>query len=276
MSSERMKTAFLSIACVLATVFFTCQAEAVRIRVSQESSPGAGNFDAHVLGVIESFDDSGKTAVQSYAYSTTSSGGGYQGTAITPQADTSHVFFVNTSSGLALFIVHDKNGDNDLGRAEMRVELSGDPSGAAFLVKDDPDASEPTGGYTVSGGTLFSSRQEWDPNNNYVTISVTAVTQDEPVDGLGDGDTSPDAVLQGHQVLLRAERAGNGNGRVCHVTFTADDDGIDGHCTGTVTVCIPGKAGSCVDDGPLYDSAQSYGLRAGHDASLVWSGWGCS
>ncbi|MBI2877021.1 MAG: hypothetical protein HYY20_09085 [Candidatus Tectomicrobia bacterium] len=49
------------------------------------------------------------------------------------------------------------------------------------------------------------------------------MTQDAPVNGLGDGDTSPDAVLQGSSVLLRAERSGQGNGRVYAVHFTADD-----------------------------------------------------
>ena len=32
-----------------------------------------------------------------------------------------------------------------------------------------------------------------DPNNDPVTIKVTKVMQDEPVNGLGDGDTAPDA-----------------------------------------------------------------------------------
>ena len=96
-----------------------------------------------------------------------------------------------------------------------------------------------------------------DPNNNQVTIHVTGVTQDEPVNGLGDGDTSPDAVQQGHEVLLRAERAGNGNGRVYHVTFTADDGGVDGRCTGIVTVCVPhNRQDTCIDDALRYDSLQ--------------------
>ncbi len=35
-----------------------------------------------------------------------------------------------------------------------------------------------------------------DTDKDPVTITPTAVTQDEPVDGLGDGDTSPDAMIQ--------------------------------------------------------------------------------
>src|SRR5262249_26260686 len=69
-----------------------------------------------------------------------------------------------------------------------------------------------------------------DPEDDQVILTVTGVTQDEPVNGLGDGDTSPDAVLQGEKVLLRAERSGTGNGRVYHVAFKADD-GAGGQCT---------------------------------------------
>ncbi|MBI4334668.1 MAG: hypothetical protein HY673_25725, partial [Chloroflexi bacterium] len=96
-----------------------------------------------------------------------------------------------------------------------------------------------------------------DPDNDQVTLTVTGVTQDEPVNGLGDGDTSPDAVTQGSNVLLRAERAGNGNGRVYQVTFTASD-GFGGSCTGTVMVCVPRDRGAagCVDGGQLHDSTQ--------------------
>lgn len=68
---------------------------------------------------------------------------------------------------------------------------------------------------------------------------------------------SPDSVIQGNQVLLRAERAGNGNGRVYRVTFTASD-GFGGSCTGAVSVCVPRDRGAagCVNDGQLYDSQQ--------------------
>ncbi len=96
-----------------------------------------------------------------------------------------------------------------------------------------------------------------DPDNDQVTITVTGVTQDERVNGLGDGDTSPDAVIQGEKVQLRAELSGKGNGRVYQVSFTADDD-FGGRCTGSVTVCVPHdhQPPTCIDDGQLYDSTQ--------------------
>jgi hypothetical protein len=97
-----------------------------------------------------------------------------------------------------------------------------------------------------------------DPDDANLAITVTGVTQDEPVNGLGDGDTSPDAVVQGAGVLIRAERDGGGNGRVYRVHFSADD-GQGGTCTGTVEVGVPKsmKPGNApVDDGQSYDSTQ--------------------
>jgi hypothetical protein len=95
-----------------------------------------------------------------------------------------------------------------------------------------------------------------DANDDRLQIAVTGVTQDEPVNGIGDGDTSPDAVIQGDTVLLRAERLGNGNGRVYRVGFVAIDD-QGGSCLSSVDVTVPKsmKPGMVsADDGQLYDS----------------------
>jgi len=89
-----------------------------------------------------------------------------------------------------------------------------------------------------------------------VTITITGIMQDESVDGPGAGQTCPDAVGVGTAVaLLRAERSGNGDGRVYHVSFLADD-GHGGQCVGTVTVCAPLQRTipTCVDEGSLFDS----------------------
>lgn len=115
----------------------------------------------------------------------------------------------------------------------------------------------------------------WPPNHKYhaisilgvsdpdsgdvVTITVTGVTQDEPTNTRGDGNTCPDAQISGSQASVRAERTGTpgipGNGRVYTIHFTADD-GNGGSCNGSVTVCVPHDQGdpTCVDDGQRYDS----------------------
>ena len=85
---------------------------------------------------------------------------------------------------------------------------------------------------------------------------------DDPTDttGKGSGNTSPDATgVDTDTASVRAERNGNpktpGNGRVYHITFTADD-GNFGTCTRTVTVCVPHDDSdpTCVNEGPLHDS----------------------
>lgn len=88
-----------------------------------------------------------------------------------------------------------------------------------------------------------------DPNNQAITITFPAVTQDEPVNGLGDGDTSPDAAVSGNQILLRAERSGTGNGRVYAVHFTATDD-QGASCSGIVKVSVPHSKKDPAGEGP--------------------------
>jgi hypothetical protein len=73
-----------------------------------------------------------------------------------------------------------------------------------------------------------------------VTVTLTGATQDEPLNGLGDGDTAPDAAtVAGHtnQVQLRAERSGTGGGRVYRISFTVSDS--EDKCTGTVYASVP-------------------------------------
>jgi hypothetical protein len=99
-----------------------------------------------------------------------------------------------------------------------------------------------------------------DADGDPLTITATSVTQDEAVTGkgIGSGNTTPDAQLS--PLAVRSERNGNpktpGDGRVYHVSFTADD-GQGGSCDGLVFVCVPHdrRPGStCIDGGPLYNS----------------------
>ncbi len=100
-----------------------------------------------------------------------------------------------------------------------------------------------------------------DPDGDVVTITITALAQDEPLEGLGDGNTCPDADGVGTDIAsVRAERSGTrqtpGDGRVYHISFAADD-GRGGECSGTVTVCVShdqGRGNTCVDGGPVFDS----------------------
>jgi hypothetical protein len=100
-----------------------------------------------------------------------------------------------------------------------------------------------------------------DPQGQSTTIRVDCITQDEPTNTVGDGNTCPDADGVGTPTAqVRAERTGSnkvpGDGRVYHIAFTAmDPDGYS--CTGEVTSCVPhdqGAGAACVDQGKLYDS----------------------
>jgi hypothetical protein len=75
---------------------------------------------------------------------------------------------------------------------------------------------------------------------------------------LGAGNGCPDGFGVGGPIAtLRAQRNGEGDGRVYHVGFLADD-GRGAQCRGTVTVCVPrdqGRGSTCVDEGPHVDSS---------------------
>jgi hypothetical protein len=98
-----------------------------------------------------------------------------------------------------------------------------------------------------------------DPNGDPVTLTVTSITQDEPVVGPGSGNTAPDGMGVGTNTAeVRAERAGPDNSRVYEIDFTAND-GFGGTCFGTVTVVVPHDQGTnttIVDDGQIYDSTE--------------------
>ncbi len=94
-----------------------------------------------------------------------------------------------------------------------------------------------------------------DPNNDPIALTVTDIMQDEPINGLGDDDQSPDAVLvAGDTVQMRSERADNGDGRVYYIRFVAID-GRGGQCDGVVAVNVPNnQIGLAIDSGTYFSS----------------------
>ncbi|MFL5738653.1 MAG: reprolysin-like metallopeptidase [Flavisolibacter sp.] len=79
----------------------------------------------------------------------------------------------------------------------------------------------------------------WPPNHKMINVVINytakdncsavtsslSVVSNEPINGTGDGDTAPDwIVVDNHHLQLRAERAGNRDGRVYTITITATDD----------------------------------------------------
>jgi len=104
-----------------------------------------------------------------------------------------------------------------------------------------------------------------DPDGDPVSITITGITQDEPVaaDGHGFGfRRRPDGEGVGTPVArVRAERRthghgrNQGNGRVYAIAFQATDSHGES-CTGQVFVCVPfnPRRAECRDDGQTFDS----------------------
>jgi hypothetical protein len=104
----------------------------------------------------------------------------------------------------------------------------------------------------VISGVSVDKPTLWPPNHELVDVTVSygstdpcsapvctlTVSSNEPVNGIGDGNTSPDwVVLDAHHVQLRAERSGTGDGRVYTITITCKDSASNtASSTATVTV----------------------------------------
>ena len=98
-----------------------------------------------------------------------------------------------------------------------------------------------------------SKTELWPPNHKFVDVAVAyniedncgpvvttlSISSNEALEGLGDGDTSPDwEVVDDHHVRLRAERAGNGLGRIYVITIVATDSAGQSSSK-TLTVRVP-------------------------------------
>ena len=83
-----------------------------------------------------------------------------------------------------------------------------------------------------------------DPDGDLVTINIDSIWQDEVVNGEGDGDTAQ----------VRAERSGQGDGRVYQIFYTASDD-KGAECTSSVHVGVPhDKKDTAVNSGTTENS----------------------
>ncbi|MDJ0741708.1 MAG: PEP-CTERM sorting domain-containing protein [Gammaproteobacteria bacterium] len=133
-------------------------AAATTVRVAQESAPGAGDFDANVLGSVTAFA-TGLTTAGFYQYDVPNpaSYNGELNGGPTPVSSLTQVFILNASDGLSLVVVHDNPNDGSGLSTQTRWNLSGDT--AAGILADDP--GEPV---TVSmGGTQFDSTKNSAP-----------------------------------------------------------------------------------------------------------------
>lgn len=94
-----------------------------------------------------------------------------------------------------------------------------------------------------------------DPDGDPISIEITKITEDEPVNEKGSGKKEVDGEgIETNQAIIRGERSGKGNGRVYHITFVAKDD-KGAESVGTVVVGVRHDNGinhSIIDDGQKY------------------------
>ena len=144
------------------------------------------------------------------------------------------------SLGIHTIILQVSDGINALVSSEITVEIidTGDPTLAP-----------------VADRTII-----WPPNHEMINITIEANASDnsglpvtltaeiisnEPINGLGDGDMTPDwtnpAIDQEMGIInlqFRAERSGSGNGRVYTITITAIDQS-DNSSIADVEIIVP-------------------------------------
>jgi hypothetical protein len=128
--------------------------------------------------------------------------------------------------------------------------LDGSTDSCTFTINVSDTESPAVSAATVDRAILWPA----DHQMEMVTVNYTAtdncsvncvltVTSNEPANGLGDGDTSPDwEVVDAHHVRLRAERSGIGTGRIYTITVTCSDPSGN-TIVRTVTVRVPKSMG---------------------------------
>jgi hypothetical protein len=107
----------------------------------------------------------------------------------------------------------------------------------------------------VIAGVTATPNVLWPPNHKMVSVTITvtatdnfgeapvcaivSVTSSEPMNGQGDGDSAPDWQVTGPLTLnLRAERSGQGGGRIYAITV-ACEDGSGNSSAVIVNVSVP-------------------------------------
>ena len=148
--------------CALTSLLIVATAsQAALIRVSQETGVGTGDFDANVLGTIESYSSGGLTIADYYKYGNPDVAS-YNGPNPLPVSSLTQSFFVEASDGLHLVVVHDNPNDGSGGRTRMTTVLAGGAGGSgSFTVGDDP--GEGLAISDVGSDRIFDTRHGWAP-----------------------------------------------------------------------------------------------------------------
>jgi hypothetical protein len=143
-----------------------------------------------------------------------------------------------------------------LGTSTLEYAATDDSGNAARCTSDI--VVEDTLGPAIASVGVSPGAVLWPPNHKMVAVAVQVVARDacdgarrapvcrlsgissnEPVNGLGDGDTATDWEITGPlSAKLRAERSGNGSGRVYTLEVTCRDE-HDNTSKRATTVTVP-------------------------------------
>lgn len=128
------------------------------VEVSQETTPGAADWDSHFVSLIDAFETTLTTAGYYNWDATLSSFNPPMGEdAPTLDEDTAHLFLVQASDGLSVYQVYDTTaGSSTSNTADTTWSLAGDTAG--FIVEDGPQSAQDQ--YT-STGTLLTTHHAW-------------------------------------------------------------------------------------------------------------------
>lgn len=112
---------------------------------------------------------------------------------------------------------------SNTGTAQQKVKVSDTtPPSLSFTLS--PTVIWPPDHKLVKITATITVADTCDPNP---TIKLLSVTANEPVNTTGDGNTQPDIVasigVDSREIWVRAERRGNGTGRIYTITYEASD-----------------------------------------------------
>lgn len=181
----------------------------------------------------------------------------------------------NPNGTWSLYVVDDAGADvGSLSGGWALTFFTADPSCA---IVNAPQVSAPT----VSQSSLWPANHTMrDVTVDYSTgtdcaVCSLSVSSNEPVNGTGDGDTSPDwEILGSRNLRLRAERSGTGTGRIYTITVTCTNGA--GTSVQTVPVYVahnigsPG-AGSAFRIGTPVDFAGTFWDSPGRTHTARWN-----
>jgi hypothetical protein len=144
----------------------------------------------------------------------------------------------------------DTTGPFGLGEHLVTLTVTDSHGASSFYITTVTVISRP-----IISALSVDKSQLWPPNHQMESVAVDynaadpcvegavtctlSVSSNEPINGTGDGDTSPDWVVLGaHGVRLRSERAGTGRGRTYTIQVTCTD-AAGYSSTKTVAVLVP-------------------------------------